>query len=375
MRKGDHTATIGSPTDAQVEVPHPAPAKPHLTKGRPLAAAIGNGATPNFRNAFALSGESLAELSPVAVHTARMTSRPVSTDQGSTDDGALEVEQEKRRSPLRVDVAWLGAAGVALYAFLRFPFATFYEHLGTTPEEVGLGYAQLLAQSSVLVALVAAAASIVTFYVFFGGFPTAIFTIGASYRSWNGGGREVLAQMTDADFDNYLAASRTANESRIFGRNLMANALRRQSRLRELDRKGVLDKKETKESQRLYSGIATIISRPLLGFIYEANEKRHRLLALFLLWSLAILGIGLPLLAAQQGRTVRDCGTADRIPGMSYSGTKVELLDSTKLAPQFPERNLLLLGGDSNRYVLFDCTDDTTLRLPTSIYVVIHQGQ
>ncbi|QOT19549.1 hypothetical protein [Paenarthrobacter sp. YJN-5] len=44
MRKGDHTHLIGSPMDrAGVDVPHPAPAKPHLTKGRPLGAAVGNG--------------------------------------------------------------------------------------------------------------------------------------------------------------------------------------------------------------------------------------------------------------------------------------------------------------------------------------------
>ncbi|GAA4032886.1 hypothetical protein GCM10023063_15300 [Arthrobacter methylotrophus] len=44
MRKGDHTSMIGSPMDrAGVEVPHPAPAKPHLTKGRPLGGAVGNG--------------------------------------------------------------------------------------------------------------------------------------------------------------------------------------------------------------------------------------------------------------------------------------------------------------------------------------------
>ncbi|MNG39155.1 hypothetical protein D3C84_1271010 [compost metagenome] len=60
---------------------------------------------------------------------------------------------------------------------------------------------------------------------------------------------------------------------------------------------------------------------------------------------------------------------------MSYSGTTVKLLDSKTLDPRFPERTLLLLGGDSNRYVLFDCTDDTTLRLPTSDYVVLHGGQ
>lgn len=44
LRKGDHTPMIGSPMDrAGVDVPHPAPAKPHLVKGRPLGAAVGNG--------------------------------------------------------------------------------------------------------------------------------------------------------------------------------------------------------------------------------------------------------------------------------------------------------------------------------------------
>lgn len=44
MRKGDHTPMIGSPMDrAGVKVPHPAPAKPQLSKGRPLGAAVGNG--------------------------------------------------------------------------------------------------------------------------------------------------------------------------------------------------------------------------------------------------------------------------------------------------------------------------------------------
>ncbi|MGM9474250.1 hypothetical protein ACS5PJ_19860 [Pseudarthrobacter sp. YS3] len=303
-----------------------------------------------------------------------MTSRSADSDQGNTDRQAGTAPQDKRRT-LRVDVAWLGAAGVALYVFLRIPFAIFYEQLGTSPEEVGLGYAQLLAQSSVLVALVAAAASGLTFNLIFGAFPTAFLTIGTSYRKWNGGGREVLAQMTDAEFNEYLAAAHAANTLRLFGRKLMAGALRRQTRLRELDRKGVLDKKETKESRGLYHGVSTIISRPLLGFIYEANEKRYQLLALFLLWSFAIMAFILPLLADHQARIVKDCGTADSIAGMSYGGTKVELLDSTTLNPRFEERSLLLLGGDSSKYVLFDCTDDTTLRLPASNYVVIHKGQ
>lgn len=301
-----------------------------------------------------------------------MTSTSPGTDQGSdnTQTGTL---QEKRR-PLRIDVAWLGAAGLVLYVFLRIPFAIFYEQLGTSPEEVGLGYAQLLAQSSVLVAVVAAVASSLTFYLLFGPFPTAFLTIGTSYRKWNGGGRVALALMTDAQFDEYLAVARSANDSRIFGRGLMAEAFRRQTRLRELDRKGVLDKKETNESRRLYHGFAANISRPLLGVIYEVNDKRRRLLGLFVVWSIAIMTIGLPLLAAHEARTVRDCGTADSVAGMSYAGTAVDLLDSTTLSPRLPERRLLLLGGDSTRYVLFDCTDNTTLRLPTSNFVIIHRG-
>lgn len=44
LRTGDHTGMIGSPMDrAGATVPHPEPAKPHLSKGRPLGAAIGNG--------------------------------------------------------------------------------------------------------------------------------------------------------------------------------------------------------------------------------------------------------------------------------------------------------------------------------------------
>lgn len=44
LRTGEHTVLIGSPViRANVEVPHPAPAKPHLPKDWPLGAAIGNG--------------------------------------------------------------------------------------------------------------------------------------------------------------------------------------------------------------------------------------------------------------------------------------------------------------------------------------------
>lgn len=42
MRKGDHTHLIGTPMDrAGVSIPHPAPARPELHKGRPLGGGVG----------------------------------------------------------------------------------------------------------------------------------------------------------------------------------------------------------------------------------------------------------------------------------------------------------------------------------------------
>lgn len=42
LRKGEHTHLIGTPMDrAGVAVPHPAPARPELSKGRPLGAGVG----------------------------------------------------------------------------------------------------------------------------------------------------------------------------------------------------------------------------------------------------------------------------------------------------------------------------------------------
>lgn len=58
MRNGDHTHLIGSPMDrAGVEVPHPAPAKPHLTKGRPLAPRSATAGTRSSHSGCASTGE------------------------------------------------------------------------------------------------------------------------------------------------------------------------------------------------------------------------------------------------------------------------------------------------------------------------------
>ncbi len=83
--------------------------------------------------------------------------------------------------------------------------------------------------------------------------------------------------------------------------------------------------------------------------------------------------VGLPLLAIDEANSVLNCHAADQLPGFEYGGKPVQLLDSKTKEVQFPDRALLLLGGDSSRYVLFDCKDDTTLRVPASNYIVIQR--
>jgi len=45
--------------------------------------------------------------------------------------------------------AWLAAAGLLLYALLRLAYSTFYQPLGVSPEELGFGYLDILAQAAV----------------------------------------------------------------------------------------------------------------------------------------------------------------------------------------------------------------------------------
>jgi hypothetical protein len=43
----------------------------------------------------------------------------------------------------------LAAAGLLLYALLRLAYSTFYQPLGVSPEELGFGYLDILAQAAV----------------------------------------------------------------------------------------------------------------------------------------------------------------------------------------------------------------------------------
>ena len=62
-----------------------------------------------------------------------------------------------RASWLPVLPAALTVAGIILFGVLNLGYSLFYERLGVSPDAVGLNYANVLARSTILVALVALA--------------------------------------------------------------------------------------------------------------------------------------------------------------------------------------------------------------------------
>lgn len=258
-----------------------------------------------------------------------------------------------RRFELKTElVASLGTVAVVLYVFLRLPYALFYGELGTSPEELGLDQAQMLAQSWVLVALIAAVAAFLSVYIVVGGM--GAMAVWHLVRS----GRQILRRpkgnISDAEFTKFLETLR--------------------------------QKATSKEDRRLialfrYNRVRPPRKRPGIRFLFQSNlglldgQVRRNLPARMLHISIAyalvlMLGV-LPLLALQQAADVKDCRPATHVPGLRYGGAKVQLLDAKSQEPQFAGRSLLLLGSHSSRYILFDCRTDTTISVPDANYIAV----
>jgi hypothetical protein len=75
-------------------------------------------------------------------------------DHGMPDNSELDARKGSLRkwlSQVEVLAALLALTGIILFVMLRFPYGIYYEGLGTSPEEIKLGYAQMLGQSSALI--------------------------------------------------------------------------------------------------------------------------------------------------------------------------------------------------------------------------------
>lgn len=305
----------------------------------------------------------------------------MSADQGGGITGdSLTAAARRRRFELRAEfVASLGAAGVVLYVLLRFPFAIFYGRLGTSPEEIGLGYVQLLAQSSVLVAVVAGFAAIISTTTLMALFMLPLIFQRPVYveqhanpplphlsLEWD------AAAMSDDVFESRLDGVRRINANRPWVLLFLSGAMPVMARTRDLQRRAAtLSDAERREQRRLNRWPR---AEWVKGFEALWRGSTRFLVWSFLIWSLIIMLLALPLAAVITSDTLaRTCRSAVPLPAFD-SGQSVQLLSADTMAPAFIDRELLLLGGESSRYVLFDCRGNATLRLPASNYVVIHTG-
>lgn len=281
-------------------------------------------------------------------------------------DGTVE-RDDRGLLGVRPSLAWLAPAGLVLYVLLRVPFAIYFERLGSSPEDAGFGYTQLLAQSSVLIFLIAAAGAVVTVYVWaiaasVRGYWHLIQMIFALRHLEGVVDLKNLAEMSDADFESSLLQARRTI------RSLSAPGGERTIKLVRLVRE---DKKKAlgrRRHRRTSSPIRRVID--VMGSEFVWNWRQ--LFRLSLLYTVAIFVVVLPWLAASEADQVKNCEPAHQILGLRYGGQRVQILDSKDFQPMFPDRELLLLGGDSSRYVLFDCRTDTTIRMATGETIVLH---
>lgn len=287
---------------------------------------------------------------------------------GGEGTGAAKPAEDSGRSllGLKPSLAWLAPAGLVLYVFLRIPFAIYFERLGSSPEDAGYGYTQLLAQSSVLVFLIAAAAALVSInahvmYLAATGYWHLLVMGLLLVRLRSGASVKNLTEMSDEEFESYLRQA----ESEI-----PSSAPREKTiKFLRLVREDLISSKGKRQRRRAKH---TPQSRAVEVITSDLTWRWHDFFQIFLLYTLVIFVAVLPWLAWAEADRVMRCEPAHQILGLRYGGQKVQLLNNTDHKPTFPDRDLLLLGGDSSRYVLFDCSSDTTIHMPAGDVVVLH---
>ncbi|WP_159619409.1 hypothetical protein [Arthrobacter zhaoguopingii] len=278
-----------------------------------------------------------------------------------------------KRFLAKVDLAvTLGTGAVILYVLLRLPYAIFYDRLGTSPEELGLDQVRLLAEASVLVALVAAVALVPCFYILVGVIDFfLVFPKFTASRRIVGERVERLATMPDEEFRSLAEESRQPWLSNKWHLKIWDKKIDSWEVIRSLEQKRERTREEDRELKGRLKRRYVLYDEAILA--YGFRIKGRNLHMWFLGSVLVILVFALPVAAGSQADRVVGCMQVTKIPGFAYGGQAVALLSSDNLRPQFADRSLYLLGQSSGTYILFDCKNDQTLRLPASDYAVVHQ--
>ena len=289
-------------------------------------------------------------------------------------------------------------AGLALYFFLSIPATLFYSQLGTTPEEVGINYVNLLSGSTyeLLVISIALASAILlggfilaTFLMLVYTYPIAyIFPISRdSLKIWR---KRTGPEWATRAFDNNLKLYRhvpEAFQTRVmfwpnFPKTLpdLETAMeRRQELLMILDptpeQSAELEHIESQLSFPKEGRRRKQLTRNFVTFFLIIRHHSRQLAASF---TLIIVIIVLPLFAFIQATQVRDGHTyfANDTGIFDYSADPVDIYpvtpnSATTVIFGLKKEKLFLLGQNAVYAVLYSPVNHATIRIPITSVIII----
>lgn len=260
----------------------------------------------------------------------------------------------------RFDVAWIGAIGIGLYVLLRFPFAVFYSQLGTTPEEAGLTYSQTLAQSSLAVLVIFVLVVLSTWLLL-----TYIrHTVrGVMVGRGPNASRRYLADLDAPKFEKHLTKLREYWSRNPADLATFEHEMPLRSWLRDFDRRKTVDNGQRAQARAVLRDLSSgdhFTRRPV---VFVAVTTAYV--------AMVRAGVG-PVLAHDQADRLKRCEDGQSFPGFRFFGPHVQLFKTEVNSEAYTDRYLFLLGGDSSRYVLYDCRNQTLLRVPNATYMVVN---
>jgi hypothetical protein len=245
--------------------------------------------------------------------------------------------------------------GLLLYGVVRLAYALFYEPLGVTPEDVGLGYQQTLAQSALAVFLItmlvgiALAVAAATYWVsFFFYYRTAIRML---YRPGQAGGKGMTAKQRIRILEQKELSTESEKEKKALERQIRANRY-----LDALESRG----RSRSPVMLAFSFVVAFVLASIL-LITRAHDAAS---------------------SAKRGRPVR----GDHIFGVPFLGIRAERADvvalrgaqSAQRLGLTPNHCLLYLGQSSGTTFLYAFEPSsgrgTTLRVPSSEVQVSTSG-
>jgi hypothetical protein len=272
----------------------------------------------------------------------------------------------------------LTLAGIALYVVLRLPYSAYYGTLGATPEDVGLGYVEMLARSAVGVAALVVVAGLSTVLVFLYRFGLLLLRLLGANRAVGYRAPRDFADLDDAAYAQDRAKRRDVLamvypdlpqaeiDDQIAWRDQIRALRRTVPRTPAVNARLAALKREASDhgDAVLWRSLARDAGRP-------ARHAGRWILAGLLVLTV----VGLPLAARATAKGVRNCHHARLGPSGLFAirvdhATLWRLGDDGSARPVLRDVRLMYLGRNDNEIVVFDCDSRHTVHVPADGIVV-----